>query len=447
MTEVVRPSTVLKDNVKTKTITLFINGKNQHYMCEINPMVTKTWPEVLTFMGSTINPQFGSVKKLIALSSLQPVNSFHALNSKEKYIVLGEGEKFKRAPNGYIIPSKDDNTKKSRTSSVLRKLGAVTDIKTRQINKESQQVSIPKNGINTNLNVKAGYSNNSEIKAGQQKPSNDKKATNRYLYNSNQRNTNQKAGTQQNNKMDAIQKRFTKPNNVNNQSGKYSSKESTPCVNKEKTISGKPISQPQRKPINKGLDESNQSNIQEYSHDAVNTETIELVHTCASPIKPPSSEMIHSTTSPFQKLNYVENTSSTKDIYEKKNIFHPSPTTSIKNIAWAAKASNNESKSDMTTTHLAEISPNKVPQVIPIKKLVIPYESIAERMEDLKVTILACKHNISQINKRIYDECKKYEKTTCFEDFYSKEKNTRLPKPNPSKKAIKDTASIETVQM
>ncbi|CAG9855956.1 unnamed protein product [Phyllotreta striolata] len=99
---------------KTKKINTWINGESRCYPVTINPKDFRSWPPILTHVTNVVQPNFGLVKKLVALSTMRSVNSFEELDPNEKYVALGASCKIKEPPGGYeTVPQ--DKVKQKRS--------------------------------------------------------------------------------------------------------------------------------------------------------------------------------------------------------------------------------------------------------------------------------------------------------------------------------------------
>ncbi|CAG9864130.1 unnamed protein product [Phyllotreta striolata] len=97
---------------RSKRIKIWANGESQCYEFNINPRNYRSWTAVLLDVTNVIKPNFGAVRKLIALSTMQVVDCFEDLDPKEKYIALGVKCKFKTIPGGYRTNNEKDVQRK-----------------------------------------------------------------------------------------------------------------------------------------------------------------------------------------------------------------------------------------------------------------------------------------------------------------------------------------------
>ncbi|XP_057653908.1 uncharacterized protein LOC130892484 [Diorhabda carinulata] len=91
-----------------KKIHVWLNGEAHCYELTVNPNDFRTWNAILRFFTNSIKPVFGAITRLLALSSMQYIDCFDALDPNERYVALGAACKFKMAPGGYHTSSEKE---------------------------------------------------------------------------------------------------------------------------------------------------------------------------------------------------------------------------------------------------------------------------------------------------------------------------------------------------
>lgn len=104
---------------RSKRIKIWANGDSQCYEFNINPRNYRSWTAVLLDVTNVIKPNFGAVRKLLALSKMQVIDCFEDLNPDEKYIALGTNCKFKQPPGGYKTTAEKEVVLKKKGTKKL----------------------------------------------------------------------------------------------------------------------------------------------------------------------------------------------------------------------------------------------------------------------------------------------------------------------------------------
>ncbi|CAG9863256.1 unnamed protein product [Phyllotreta striolata] len=86
---------------RAKRIKIWINGELDCAEFIINPKNFRSWISILNHLTVTLQPSFGAIRKLIALSNLDAVDCFEDLDPSDRYVALGASCRLKLPPGGY----------------------------------------------------------------------------------------------------------------------------------------------------------------------------------------------------------------------------------------------------------------------------------------------------------------------------------------------------------